>query len=83
MLTVGVHCPFDSSAESIYHSTKACTYLQPLFLIICSLLGVMYSRTGVIEPSRLIADYPTESLGTPQGILIWVGARVLWGAHCD
>ena len=37
----------------------------------------------MIEPSQLIADHPTESLGTPQGVLIWVGARVLWGARCD
>ena len=43
----------------------------------------MYRKSEVIEPSRLIADHPTASLGTPQGILIWVGARVLWSARCD
>ena len=83
MLAIGVHCPFNSSTESIYHSTKACTYLQPLFLIVRSLLGVVYRKTGVIEPSRLMADHPMDSLTTLQGVLIWVGARVLWGARRD
>ena len=83
VVTGGVNCPFDPSAESIYHSTKACTYLQPLFLIIRSLLGVVYRKTGVLEPSRLMADHQTESLGTTQGLLVWVAARVLWSAPCD
>ena len=59
MMATEVNCPFDSSIESIYHFTKACTYLRPLFLIIRSLLGVVYSKSEVIEPSRLIADHPT------------------------
>ena len=31
----------------------------------------------------MIADHPTASLGNPQGILIWVGAWVLWSTRCD
>ena len=37
----------------------------------------------MIEPSQLIADHATDSLGTPQWILVWVAARVLWGTRCD
>lgn len=76
-------CPIDGCVEDMAHRLKHCTALIPWIAFIRKVFGMVFWNGQFYEPSRLIVDEPQLSISCVQGLLMWLGCRVLWVLRCD
>ena len=75
-------CPLCRNMEDHEHMLKKCTYLDIPFQLVRAMFKRVKMDGKVVEPSRMCLEYPTLSLQTTQGVILWTAIHALWIFRC-
>lgn len=76
-------CPLDGLVETHEHIYRHCKFTAFAIDTVRKAFKLPTLEDGtVLEPSRILAEHPLQSLTTTQGLLLWTAAHTQWALRC-